>query len=79
MPKVTNEALAGQAIKVAGTRIEFDGAGVAQVADEQAAILAQLDGYTVEAEAPKAAAEPAVEKKPAKKPSDKKAPAQDKE
>ena len=83
MPKVTNEALSGQALKVAGTRVEFDAAGVAQVSAEAAAVLAQLEGYTVEAEAAKAeapkAAEPAVEKKPAKKPSDKKASAQDKE
>lgn len=79
MPKVTNEALAGQAVKVAGTRVAFDAAGVADVSSEIAAVLAQLEGYSVEAEAVKAVAEPVVEKKPAKKSAEKKAPAQDKE
>lgn len=80
MPKVTNESLANQAVKVAGTRVEFDAAGVAQVSAEVAAVLVQLDGYVVEADLKAAKAEDApVEKKPAKKSSEKKPSAQDKE
>lgn len=77
MLKVTNEGLAGRAVKVAGTRVEFDAAGVAQVSAEVAEVLAQLEGYVVEAAVK--TEEPLVEKKPAKKSADKKASAQDKE
>lgn len=91
MPKVTNEVLAGQVIKVAGALVQFDAAGVAMVNDAQAAVLAQLEGYVVEQKAPekvaeKKAVEPQVTdavtakepKKADKKPAEKKA-ATDKE
>lgn len=65
MPKVFNEALAGKKIVTSEGAAEFDAAGVADATAEVAAVLAQLEGYTVEA------AEVA-EKKPAKKSSEKK-------
>lgn len=87
MPKVTNEALAGRVIKVAGARVEFDAAGVAQITDEQAAVLVQLEGYTVEVPAKKEPAKDvvtsqitdAVTTKDAKKVAAKKPSASDKE
>lgn len=85
MPKVTNEGLAGRVIKVAGARVEFDAAGVATVSDEQAAVLAQLEGYVIEKKAAEKKApvesqitDAVTAKKADKKPAEKKA-AADKE
>lgn len=78
MPKVKNPALAGQTLNVAGKVIALDAEGVADVTAEQAEILAQLEGYEIEAaktEAPKA--EP--KKAEAKKAEPKKADATEKE
>jgi hypothetical protein len=58
MPKVTNEGLAGRLVMVVDGLVEFDAMGVAMVSPEQADVLAQLEGYQVEAPAKAAAKEP---------------------
>lgn len=70
MPKVINSNVAGKRIKTSAGPVDFDAAGEAQVSDAIAAVLAEVPGYEVVAEAPKAPAKPVDEKKAEEKPAD---------
>lgn len=54
MPKVKNEDLQHARVGVLDAVVEFDGAGVAEVSAEQAEHLAQIPGFEIVPDAPKA-------------------------